>query len=561
MATTLLKIAGDGQGWELELPHDKPLRIGRSPECEVCLPGGPEMGVSREHAVLQRDPLGRWIVQDLDSRNGVWVGHTRVKVQSLAPGAIVNIGRYSLTLEPAGMAAALAPDSAEGGMTMSVDPDGDEGLVYAGEEQLLSADHVRRLNALGDHLTRANDLPELYTVLCDHLTEFTQGSAVVVRVPPKGQSFPQPLTPIAAAHGPQGQPHRERVESGFRLSRRVLDAVRTTGVATMAGGRTGPQQPQSLDLTQSDEAPQPRAVLCAPISDGGEERDVVYLDVPAAFALERMLDYLQAAARQTDFSRKALLLGEERAHRRVVEHQIELARRIQANITPTDALRVPGVEIAAHWNPLMWVSGDFCDYWALPDGRIALALADVCGHGLPAAMVMMNLQAALRTVLRFCTDLPTAVGYLNEYMAPHMEESMYAELFLAVFDPRSGALDFVNATHLCPTLVGPDGSAVKLTETGNPPVGMVECDYTSEQGVVAPGGALVICTDGVCEAQNPSGEQFGEDRLRAALSGAPSQDAPTLVHRVTTAVDAFCHPLPQQDDLTVLALVYRTPEA
>ena len=338
----------------------------------------------------------------------------------------------------------------------------------------------------------------------------------------------------------------------MHVSRRVLEGVRTDSTAVMAGAAR--DDGQRMDLTIMDDR-KPRAVLCAPIGPTGEKLEVLYLDVPADRASESLLDYVQAAARQVSFARKGLLLSEARAERASLDRQLEFARQIQQRLTPPRHIQANGVEVAILYQPAMWVGGDYCDVVRLHDGKLAWAIGDVSGKGLPAALVMATLHGALRTALRFCDDLALAITRLNEHLVSHTPENMFVTMIAGLLDPATGELEFVNAGHPMPLqLTAADGAAIPLGVPTNPPIGILEHDYTADHHVLPNGATLLAVTDGITESANPAGEMFDEDCLQAFAATRTADAAQPLVQAVADTAEEFRKPLGPQDDITVIAV-------
>jgi sigma-B regulation protein RsbU (phosphoserine phosphatase) len=279
--------------------------------------------------------------------------------------------------------------------------------------------------------------------------------------------------------------------------------------------------------------------------------------VPADEAKEGLLDYVQAAARQADFARKALGYSEAKAQRRVLDHQLETARAIISRFVPPPFMELPGAEVAVQYRPALWVGGDYCDVWQLPDGRLALAVGDVSGKGLPAAVVMTCLRSVARAILPSRDGLSEAAGRLSRHLAQHTPENMFVTLVLGLFDLTTGALEYVNAGHSAPLLIAPNQAPRPVGSPTNPPLGHIECEFRTDRQLLPPGSGIVIVTDGITEATSPQGEQFGERRLRDLLAGQKSTSSRAIVEAIARAADDFRKPLGQQDDATVLALIRR----
>jgi serine phosphatase RsbU (regulator of sigma subunit) len=556
---TLLTLSGPGGTREVPLDA-RGLVMGRDPACGLPLD---DPLVSRQHARLFQDPFGRWIIEDLGSRNGVWVGGRQIRAHALAPGEKMEVGSTVLWLSSDSQRQISADPRLGDHVTVDVDPTVTQVSAAprgggAAAAEALSESRFRQLNQITEALGEVAASDELYPAICRVLSDRPDAAAVVLRLPPVEKELPS--APAILSCGMSGREHPEGPVN-LHLSRRVLESVRSASAAVMAGSFRGRREGEHLGLTLTDPN-RPRAVCCAPIGDSGGEMDVLYVDLPSEAAAPDLLEFTQAVARHLAMARRSLLLAEERGDRKALDRQLAMAREIQSKLTPAAATTWPGAEVAVHYEPAMWVGGDYCDVWTLEDGRLAFAVGDVSGKGLPAALVMTNLQAALRTTLSFCRDLPEVMGRLSRHLETHLPDGMFVTMILGLLDCGSGELQCVNAGHLLPLIRGPEGDVSELGQPRNPPLGVPAGAYEVESLRLPAGAALVVVTDGITESQSPAGEEFGVAGLRLAVAGAransPSPTRPggaDLLQAVTKAAGAFRQTLPQHDDVTVLAIV------
>lgn len=519
--------------------------IGRSPSCGLVLPSGQ---VSRQHARISQDPFGRWVIEDLGSKNGVLINGQAKQSHALESGDTIVIGNYTLKLggsEPSAadtMVTAVAP--------MLEDLAQTQVTLRTSEQHAQASIRIKNLNRITDSLQAVTLESDLYPEVCRLLAQTPDSIGLVLRVPRQGEfASPQMLSCCvsgfeASRTSPPQAPHN------LHVSRRVVEAVRSTGNAAMAGNITESQ----LALTMSDDR-RPRAVFCAAVTEGDAQVDLLYLDSPADASTAETLDLVQAIARQVNMVRKGLLLAEERASRKVLDRQLALAHEIQAKLTPQALVGDDGVEVAVHYEPAMWVGGDYCDVWTLGNRRLALAVGDVAGKGLPAAMIMTNLQAALRTTMAFCNDLPDVMDRLSQHLQMHLPEGMFVTMLLGVYDSASRRLDYVNAGHILPFLRNAQGAMAQIGQPCNPPLGITQAPYQAESVTLHAGEAFLAVTDGITESASPTGDMLGEEALSAAIADSPAVTGPELVIAVTQVAAEFRQALPQQDDITVLALV------
>lgn len=200
------------------------------------------------------------------------------------------------------------------------------------------------------------------------------------------------------------------------------------------------------------------------------------------------------------------------------------------------------------------LGGDCYDFVPLPDNRLALAVGDASGKGLAAALMISNVQSSLRTAALFAgNDGAAALKAVNRQVHASSLADRYATLFYGVFDGATHRLRYVNAGHNPPMVIRRDSSIIWL-ETGDAPVGMFP-DWTYQERTVQlnPGDLIIAYTDGVIEAANPVGEEWGVEGLRKAAADSDAQSADGLVHTIFASMDEFSRGR-QTDDATVVVL-------
>jgi sigma-B regulation protein RsbU (phosphoserine phosphatase) len=187
--------------------------------------------------------------------------------------------------------------------------------------------------------------------------------------------------------------------------------------------------------------------------------------------------------------------------------------------------------------------------------RLLLCVADVAGKGLPASLVMANMQATLRALLGGFRSLPALAVTASDLLYASTSPEKYVTAALAELSPSTGNVRFVGAGHLDNVIVRADGSVDRLASTG-PPLGLLPPGLPYEQldGALQRGDVLVLFSDGVTDAQNGMDEEFGEARLLDALASAGGQPAEKVIDRIFGAIDAFAGGAPQFDDMTILVV-------
>ncbi len=254
-------------------------------------------------------------------------------------------------------------------------------------------------------------------------------------------------------------------------------------------------------------------------------------------------------------SRLTATIASEIAKREWMSREIDIARDVQRKLFPQKLPAIESVDCAGHCRPAQWVGGDYYDFLMLPGGRLGVALGDVAGKGIPAALLMASLQASLRGQrLSGPADLAQLVTNLNFLIHAASPDNRYATFFYGELDPVTRRLDYVNAGHNAPMLFRATGGIERLRATGTV-VGLVEAGRFEQRTVVLErGDLLLVYSDGISEAMNSAELEWGEEQLAAAALAASLCDAEGLIERLFVAADAFAAGAVQHDDMTVVAV-------
>ena len=246
-------------------------------------------------------------------------------------------------------------------------------------------------------------------------------------------------------------------------------------------------------------------------------------------------------------------LIEEQKQRQRLENEISIAREVQSQLFPQTLPSLPGLQLAAICRPARVVSGDYYDFIRLGPSSVGIALADISGKGIFAALLMASLQAALRSTAALDGHGGTAglVARLNEHVFKNTSDDRYATFFYGVYDSNARTLTYTNAGHLAPFFIS-DGKMQEL-ETGGTVVGLIE-DSTYTQGVikVAPGSLLVAFSDGLTEPENVYGEEFGVQRLKDEVMKQSTMPLEKLAENLIASADQWAGAADQADDITVV---------
>jgi sigma-B regulation protein RsbU (phosphoserine phosphatase) len=250
-----------------------------------------------------------------------------------------------------------------------------------------------------------------------------------------------------------------------------------------------------------------------------------------------------------------VLLALELADRVAMKRDLEIAREIQSWLMPSEAPKVPGVDIAFATRPANTVAGDYYDAFFRSGNRLLIVVADVAGKSVPAALLTATLQASLRTLAALPGSLTELVSRVNQYACEqNLNGQRYTTAFVAELEPATGSLTYVNAGHNWPVLRRASGGIERL-EAGGLPLGIrAALPYQSGSAVLAPGDLLLIFTDGLVEAEDDQARDYGEERMLPVVQALYRETAAVALQRVMSSVDAFVGFTRQHDDITCLVL-------
>ncbi len=241
-----------------------------------------------------------------------------------------------------------------------------------------------------------------------------------------------------------------------------------------------------------------------------------------------------------------------------LQHELDIARKMQRAILPTEFPNKPDYRIFGDMEPARNVGGDFFDVIPLEHDRVGLAIADVSDKGVPAALFMMSSRTLLKGAAIGSSEPGDALREVNDMLCEKNESMMFVTLLYGIYDPASGKLTYANAGHNSPIVVHPDKSCDMLPLTDGIAIGvMPDLEYRQKTITLSPGDTLTFYTDGVTEAMNQNEEVLGEERLFEILKGASSKEPEEITRAIFEGIKTFVGDAPQSDDITCMT-IYRT---
>ncbi len=521
--------------------------IGRSARSDVCIP---DAFASRLHAEIRKEGDAFWL-QDLGSANGTRYNGSLVTMPiPLLPGGEIQIGETTIVFQndaaPSHRSATLIADH-----TDALDPS--KTIAFSRRNptsEFLEAQFTTRndlvglISKVGIALLSSSGLDETLNQVASLVFEAVPAERCVIML---RDDEAEGGTKIAAARMRGKDEPLEEV----RISRTVMDEVLKNGKSVL----TSDAQHDPRFASQTMALLGIRSVLAVPLSvNEMEVFGLVYADSPTyeATFTEEHLNILTTLASVASIRVENARLLEERFERERMERELELASEIQQRFQPSAPPLVEGYEFQGISFSCYEIGGDYYDFIARDDGKMLIALGDVSGKGTAAALLMSSLHAAIHAQVSAKNSLAETVTSVNQYLAHNTPANRFVTLFAAELDPFTGTLKYINAGHN-PPIVGRADGRVEQLESGGFPLGILPtAEYELGETTLMPGEALVVYSDGVSEAANLKGDEFGLDRLSEVVSKNLSSSASGLRDKVESSLSTFTQNAPAGDDITLV---------
>ena len=401
-------------------------------------------------------------------------------------------------------------------------------------------------------LSRYSDPQEMYAVFARRMAQLFPVSRQLT-LSRRGLRFPQyrvtRFNLWTDPANPWKEAHRLPVHEGGLLAGLVYgDQPRVIDDLTLDA-----DDPANEDLAGQ------RSLLAIPHYDQGTAHNVVILarDEPSAFPRDRIPDLVLLSNLFGRATQTLVLSQAVKEAYDAVDYELRTIADIQKSLLPGSTPRVPGLDVAVHYQTAKRAGGDYYDFFPLPGDRLGVLLADASGHGAPAAVLM----AIAHSIAHSQPEPPERPGQLLTHLNAHLtrrytrQTGNFMTAFYAVFDPAAGTLSYASAGHNPPRLLrASDGTRVALNRAQRLPLGIKPDEVYAEQVVpLQAGDGVVFFTDGVIEAVNPDGEVFGPDRIDAALASYPPT-AEQLIQTILRELTAFTAGAPVADDRTLVVV-------
>ncbi|HEY3380153.1 MAG TPA: SpoIIE family protein phosphatase [Vicinamibacterales bacterium] len=499
--------------------------------------------ISREHAEIARGGDG-YLIRDRQSRFGTFVNNEQVAERALMHGDLIRLGQ-SGGVEMVFLSEAMA-------QTMVLEASAERTATSAGGELRQVATLLEGLRALGS----ARVLDEVLALVIDSAIDLSGAERGFIMLADAQGSLEFKL---ARARG-----HITLSGGTFETSRKIPEEVFTTGSVRMMADLLDGDLPAVHTGTIALGI---RHVFCMPL------RLVRYVDQADASAEEKRIGVLYLDSRErgtlasmavrgaleTLATEAAVAIENARLYREAMEkarmeHELRIAAEIQQALLPPPCWSAAHFAAVGRTVPCRAIGGDFFEYLTLADGSSGFVVADVSGKGAPAALLTAVIQGVLVTQTSYGGGPAAALARVNEVLIRRAIGSRFVTMFYAALT-SDGRLTCCNAGHNPPFLIS--GSSVRRLSVGGLICGLFEhATYEEETVTLAPGDCLVIFSDGISEALNAAGEEFGDDRILACLTRGAGRGAAEMLDDLVATVKAFAAGTMQNDDMTAVVVRY-----
>ena len=545
--------SGPKQGTEYTLQQTKVV-VGRGSTADLALA---DASVSRHHAVIAREN-DQWGIKDLDSANGTFVNGRRISQRvPLAAGDSVRLGSVLLKFDDAAAAPAAPPPEPrpakpeaprpaeaepESRILLRVTPEATtDGTLSGLVKRSRVLDNLKKISAM------VFDEKALLAFIADELlTTLPQADRALILL------WDAELSRFAPAVTRTRSNQRTRVDTSQTLLQEVLKAKEAVLVSNVLGDA-------KFSSSESMLAMQVTSAICAPIMFQDDIFGVVQVDSTSAARPFTRADVAVSLALSLEVG---MALAYARVHgklveRELLEHDLDLAKKIQRHFLPPKAPETANFAFAVEYAPALKVGGDLYDFVELAEGLIAVAVGDVSGKGVSAALFAAKVMSDLRYQAQGQTTASTILTRLNRALSQRNDEGMFVTLALIVIDVRKAHLMVASAGHPLPLVRHATGEVGEIGKTGDKPLGLDEdAAFTQHEYEIDRGDRVVLFTDGVLEALNRADELYGDARLADAIR-RPAPGADALVQAIASDVRAFADGRAQSDDITVVCFERR----
>jgi serine phosphatase RsbU (regulator of sigma subunit) len=520
-------------------------RVGRVPESQLWIPN---TTVSRNHAEIEISPTGaQCFIRDLGSHNGTKVNGAKLETRrELYNGDVIMFGQTEFQI--------TVPDRASQASRLLV-------RTVISDEGPSTSVFLPIKEALKPLPKKAADLPEFVPAVSEmaRMLALTDPKEVMLEKSLKliARVIPSERLLIIFVDGDSAQVAAsllsdDRQRGELVLSRTIVHEIMANkNSVVISDAASDPRFGEQKSIIMSAL----KSAMAVPLFDEGRVLGILYADTTSP--LQRYDDdYLRVLATFGNIIASRLStyqLLREREQKRLLEVEMDHAAQIQRRLLDASPPDLPGYALHAFQEPSRAVGGDLYDLKVLNDGRLFFMVADVSGKGMGAALLMSNILASFRILYDGAElDLPAAVRRVSLQLCAYGVPGNFATLFCGILEPARGRFNYINAGHNPPLLVRDDGRIELIDSTGMMIGAFDFCSWEQGAAVLAEGDSLVVYSDGVTEAQNDAGLEYGDERMHRIVGECRKLHPREITGRLIGDIGAFVRDTPRFDDQTIV---------
>ena len=524
--------------------------IGRHPDCDLVLDSN---AVSRRHARIVADG-DQFAVEDLGSRNGTFVNGERVQRQTLAQNDRIKVCDVLLSFQEQAdtgsafeeaVAVTVTDDEKQSSSTIMTSVDAGSsrelGLAIRPEAKLHAVMEISR--ALGSMLKLDEILPKILETLFAIFPQADRGF-IMLQDRQTGR-----LVPKAVKH------RRSADEESITISRTIVRRVMDDKQAVLSADASSDSR---VEMSESIAGFRILSMMCVPLMSEDNAVGIIHIDTNdqrSKFS-EEDLGLLDSVASQASIAVENARLHEEMVAQARMAQQMAFAKDVQQGFLPSELPKVEGLDFYAFYESAYSVGGDYYDFIPLSDGRLAVAVGDVSGKGVAAALMMARLSSDVRYCASTAAGPGQAVTQINESLTTANLQDKFVTFVLLVIDINAHTVTVVNAGHMPPMVRRSESGQIEEVaeaEAGLPLAVVEGVVYEQVVTPLGPGDCVVVFTDGVSEAMNPDSDLYTIERLRELVAGAPGT-ATAMGKTIIDDVRRHAAGRQQNDDITLVCL-------
>jgi serine phosphatase RsbU (regulator of sigma subunit) len=536
------------------------MTVGRSARNDLCIP---DPFASRVHAEIRREG-DHYILQDLGSANGtLYNGAPAEGMIRLTPGGRIRIGETEIVFDDGSLSALLSAtmitdsnsepvpeatialnsaDRTTSGLLEAIEGARTQPNVAERRHAEGQGDLLALISKVGVTLLASATLNETLQQIAALAFEAVPADRCLIMMRDVGtQDLKVKVAQLRDRKGNVGE---------IRVSRTIMEEVVGKGKSVL----TADAQQDPLLMSSTMMLQPVRSVLAVPLGVGDKVFGIIYADSPMAEGRfsEDHLKVLTTLASVAAIRVENARLLENQMERQRLENELQLASEIQQRFQPNGPPHLPGYELQGISFPCYEIGGDYYDFIRMDDGRLVITLGDVSGKGTAAALLMSSLHAAVHAHCSATNSIVDTISAVNRYLAESIPSNRFVTLFYAELDPITGVLSFINAGHNPPLIMHAGGTVENLSSGGLPLGIRPDATYREGRTQLQNGDVLVIYSDGVSEAPNAEGEEFGIARLQEVVARNMDASAAGIRDRIEAALTKFAQGTPASDDITLV---------